>query len=167
MPGLEAFVRARTAHYDRAYLSADPSYTHAHVTVLGPFLPAVDDAATALVAKVVASVEPFAFRLDRLATYPNGCVHLKPEPDEGFRELTRRLWAAFPECPPYAGEHPRSTPHLTLDLVHGEVTEASTRALLARPEYARPARHRAERVDLAWYQAGGCRLLDSWPLGSG
>ncbi len=166
MPGLEAFVRARTAHYDTDYLSTDPAFTHAHVTVLGPFLPRVDEATATLVGKIVASVEPFAFRLGRLATYPNGCVHLAPEPDEGFRELTRQLWAGFPECPPYAGEHPRSTPHLTLDLVHADVTEESTRALLARPEYAPPEWHLADRVDLAWYEPRRCRLLRSWPLGA-
>ena len=54
VPGLEPFVRARTEHYDTDYLSADPAFTHAHVTALGPFLPEVDDAAAATIAAIAA-----------------------------------------------------------------------------------------------------------------
>lgn len=163
VPGLEPFVRARTAHYDTDYLSADPDFTHAHITVLGPFLPEVDADAAAMVAETVAEVEPFEFRLDRIATFPNGCIHLRPEPDDGFRTLTSRLWAAFPECPPYGGEFPDSTPHLTLDLVHAGVTQASTDTLLA--QHPRPDMYVADRVDLAWYEPGRCGRLAAWPLG--
>lgn len=112
---------------------------------------------------MVGSIEPFEFRLDRFATFPNGCIHLRPEPDKGFRELTDRLWAAFPECPPYGGEFPDSTPHLTLDLVHAGVTQASTEALLA--QHPRSEVHAADCVDLAWYEPGGCGRLAAWPLG--
>lgn len=159
VPQLEPFVRARTIHYDADYLSADPAFTHAHVTVLAPFLSTVDDEAAATVAKVVASVDAFDFTLARVATFPNGCIHLVPEPGNGFRELTDRMWAAFPECPPYAGRFP-PVPHLTLDLVSAEVSEDSTRAALHLPAYCR-----AERVDLAWYEPGGCHVVRSFPLG--
>ena len=36
------------------------------------------------VADVAAQVEPFSYRLARVATFPNGIVHLVPEPDGGF-----------------------------------------------------------------------------------
>jgi hypothetical protein len=45
VPGLEAFVRARTEHYDRDYVSPDPHFVHAHVTALGPFLPPAETTA--------------------------------------------------------------------------------------------------------------------------
>lgn len=163
VPGLESFVRGRTAHYDAGYLSADPAFTHAHVTVLAPFLAHVDDEAATTVAKAVAAVEPFSFRLDRIATFPNGIVHLRPEPDEAFRELTRTLWASFPECPPYDGEYAEVVPHLTLDALGPGVTVSSTRRLLATHDV--PATQVADRVDLAWYEPGRCRLLRRWPLG--
>lgn len=162
VPELEWFVRGRYDHYDPAYVSADPAFTHAHVTALGPFLPAaqLDDEALALVGKIAALTEPFDFDLDRLATFPNGIIHLRPEPEAPFRALTARLVEAFPQCPPYDG-HYDVAPHLTLDLASAEVTEASTRTALG----AGPWSCRADRLDLAWYEPHGCRLLASWRLG--
>jgi len=34
VPALEEYVRARTAHYDASFVSADPAWVHAHLTVL-------------------------------------------------------------------------------------------------------------------------------------
>lgn len=162
VPELEDFIRARTAHYDRDYLSADPAFTHAHVTVLGPFVDRLDADTCRQVAAIAADTAPFGFRLERLGTFPNGIIHLLPEPAAPFRELTRRFVAAFPQFPPYAGEFPDPTPHLTLDARSETVTEASTRALLGSLV---PARCRAERLDLAWYDAGNCHVVHSWQLG--
>ncbi len=176
VPALERFVRARTRHHDPAYLSPDPEHVHAHVTVLGP-LPGdgdgVDAETAALVAKAVAAVAAFDYRLTRIATFPDGIIHLLPEPDDGFRALTARLVEAFPQFPPYAGAFgslEELQPHLTLDLRAegpGEVvTEESTRALLATLlDHPLPLACRAERVDLAWYEQDHCCTLASWPLG--
>lgn len=161
VPPLEPFVRERTAHYDTDYLSPDPSFVHAHVTVLGPFLPVLDDRAAAEVRRVVASVPAFDFTLRRVATFPNGIIHLLPEPAEEFLRLTERLVAAFPGCQPYGGEF-EPEPHLTLDLRSTSVTEQSTAAALTLPVTCR-----ADQVDLAWYEPGRCRRLLSWPLGVG
>ena len=162
VPPLEPFVRTRTGHYDLDYLARDPAHVHAHVTALGPFLPRVDGAAAEAVRGIAAATEPFDFTLAQIATFPNGIIHLVPEPDDAFRDLTQRLVAAFPQCPPYAGEFADVRPHLTLDLRSTEVSEASTYALLGDLV---PASCRATRLDLAWYEPGACRVLRSWPLG--
>ncbi|WP_110238924.1 2'-5' RNA ligase family protein [Nocardioides gilvus] len=161
VPPLEAWVRARTAHYDVDYLSADPDFTHAHVTALGPFVDRLDEATSAAVAAIAAQVEPFDFHLRRLDTFPSGIIHLLPEPAEGFVRLTNLLVTAFPDHPPYGGDF-APVPHLTLDLRHGDVTESSTRDLLGTVV---PVRSRAEWLDLAWYEAGACHLVHRWPLG--
>ncbi|MFM6852322.1 MAG: 2'-5' RNA ligase family protein [Terrabacter sp.] len=165
VPRLEPFVRARHAHYDPAYVSNDPAFAHAHVTALGPFLPAgsLTTTALAMVAEIVSSTAPFDFTLERIDTFPNGIVHLLPEPAEPFAELTRRLWSAFPQCPPYAGAFADVVPHLTLDALSTEVTEAST-AVAVGPWL--PALCRAEQLQLAWYEPGGCRVLHAWPISS-
>lgn len=163
VPPLEAFVRARHAHYDQAYVSGDPAFVHAHITALGPFLPApsLTPAALAEVAQIASGTAPFDFTLERIDTFPNGIVHVLPEPAAPFAELTRRLWAAFPQCPPYAGAFDDVVPHLTLDAVSDDVSEAST----ARDVGASlPASCRAEELQLAWYEPGSCRVLHSWPL---
>lgn len=160
VPALEPFVRARHGHYDRAYLSDDPAFVHAHITVLGPFLDEVDDASAATVAAIARGVDPFEVTMERMATFADGVIHLLPEPAAPFRKLTEELWAAFPQCPPYGGEFADTVPHLSLDLASDLVSEESTRAALHLPAY-----DRAERIDLAWYEPGNCRLLRSFPLG--
>ena len=82
--------------------------------------------------------------------------------DTGFRRLTARLAAEFPDFPPYAGAFPDVVPHLTLDLLSAEVTEESTLALLGD---AIRARCRAERLELVWYVPGATGLHRSWRLG--
>ncbi|WP_181310478.1 2'-5' RNA ligase family protein [Nocardioides campestrisoli] len=162
VPALEPWVRERTAFYDRDYVSDDPAFGHAHVTALAPFLTAPDEQALARVAEIAGRVPPFDYVLERTGTFPNGIVHLLPDPDGGFRRLTRLLVEAFPQCPPYAGQFPDPVPHVTLDALSEHVTEASTRAAVAP---FLPARSRATRLDLAWYEPGRCRVLHSWPLG--
>ncbi len=164
VPALEPFVRGRHAHYDADYVSADPAFTHAHVTVLGPFVASPTDADLALVAAIAASSAPFDFVLDDLHVFPDGLVHLRPVPAEPFHALTARVFEAFPDHPPYAGRFEHVVPHLTLDVVAPGVSVASTRALLAG---VLPARCRAERIDLAWYEPGRCRVLRAWELGAG
>ena len=161
VPPLEDVVRGRHAFYDPAWVSDDPWFVHAHVTALGPWVPAPSCQDLATVAEVAAATEAFDYVLARVATFPTGIIHLAPEPDGPFRELTTRLAQAFPQCPPYAGEH-EPVPHLTVDLRSASVSEASTRALLGDVV---PVRCRAEALDLAWYQADGCRLVRRWALG--
>jgi 2'-5' RNA ligase len=164
VPALESFVVARTRHYDTDYVSTDPDFVHAHVTALAPFLGVRDltDAALEAVAEIAGTTRPFDFTLEAVETFPNGIVHLLPEPSQPFATLTTALWAAFPECPPYAGRFRDVVPHLTLDAVSDDVSEESTRRRVG-PHL--PARCRAERLDLAWYEPGACRVLRSWRLG--
>lgn len=157
-------MRARTAHHDTTWLSTDPAFGHAHVTALGPFLTpeAIDADALRVVAEIARHTQPFAFTLEVIDTFPNGIIHLVPEPDAPFRALTRALCEVFPSCPPYGGAFPDVRPHLTLDAVSATVSEASTTALLAG---VLPTVSRAERLDLTLWQEHGCRVLASWGLG--
>ena len=70
--------------------------------------------------------------------------------------------------PPYGGAFADVVPHLTLDAVSsdgsGTVSEESTRRAVAPWT---PAACRATRLDLAWYEPHGCRVLRSWRLGGG
>ncbi|WP_242652737.1 2'-5' RNA ligase family protein [Intrasporangium flavum] len=166
VPMLEPFVLERHRHYDEAYVSSDPAFVHAHVTALGPFLAPdqVTDEVVAALDEITCATAPFDFTLRRVATFPNGIVHLLPEPDDAFRALTAALSQAFPQCPPYGGAFPDPVPHLTLDGLSDAVSESSTRQAVG-PWV--PAACRAERLDLAWYEPHRCRVLRSWRLGGG
>ena len=162
VPELEPFIRARTEHYDPSYLGVDPSHIHAHITALGPFVPRLTDDVARRVAAIAARTEPFEFLLPaHVGRFTDGTLHLLPDPDEGFRKLTARLAAEFPDFPPYAGAFD-PLPHLTVDRLSDEVTVASTLALIGD---LLPATCRAERLDLAWYEPHASHVVASWPLG--
>jgi 2'-5' RNA ligase superfamily protein len=161
VPELEEFVRERTEHYDASFVSADPAFVHAHVTVLGPWVAEPTAADLERVAAVVATVPSFDYRLGDVAEFPDGLLHLRPLPDAGFRALTRGLVAAFPAHPPYGGALPDPVPHLTLDQRSDSVTPATVRAALGD---AVPATCRADRVALHRYANHGCRVLAEWKL---
>jgi hypothetical protein len=167
VPALEDWVRDRTAHYDGGFVSQDPRFGHAHITALGPFDPAPPREALDTIGAIAASTAPVGVRLERLAQFPNGIIHLVPDPDDALRDLTARLVAAFPGWPPYGGEFGDDVrPHLTVDAASGSAPDpvdlASTALLLADVV---PVDVVLDRLQLAWWESGGCHVMQEWPLG--
>lgn len=164
VPLLEPLVRGRHEHYDTDYVSSDPSFAHAHLTVLAPFVaPAELTAATRhTVAQIAWETRPFEVSLTRVATFPNGIVHLVPEPAEPLRALTERFCRAFPTLLPYGGAFGSVEPHVTIDALGPDVTEDTVRAWVAP---LLPSPLRVERLQLSWYAARDCRTLAAWELG--
>lgn len=162
VPELDVFVRERTAHYDVDYLSTDPAFGQAHVTVLGPWVrePTAEDLAA--VALIAAAGNPFDYRLARLGTFPNGIIHALPEPAGPFRSLTEAVVDRFPSHPAYGGQFPDPTPHVTLDAVGPGIDESAVRRMLGG---RLPLDCRAEVVQLQWWQAGHCHVQETWRLG--
>jgi hypothetical protein len=161
VPQLEPFVVERTRHYDESFVSADPTFVHAHVTLLAPWLAEPDGDDLERVAKLAAATRPFGFVLAELRVFAGGTIYLEPVPVDPFRALTDELVAAFPQCPPYDGLF-EAVPHLTVDHRLGGVTVEETRAGLGDLV---PAACRAERISLQWYANHGCRTLAEWELG--
>lgn len=162
VPELDAYVRARTLHYDPAYLAADPAFGQAHVTLLGPWLREPSAADFELVADLASRNDPFEFSLHNLAVFPDGIIHLLADPDDRFRALTAELVVLFPDYQPYGGRFPEVVPHVTLDANGPGVNLESVRASLAG---RLPARCRADEIQLQWWQAGACHVQRSWRLG--
>jgi 2'-5' RNA ligase len=163
VPALDAVVRERTAYYDPSFVSADPAFVHAHITLLAPWLAEPTAADLAAVSAIAAAHPAVEVRLAQVREFPGGVIHLAPEPDTTFRRLTEALIAAFPHCPPYGGEFPEPTPHLTLDHPAGGVTLDEVAARVAP---SLPVTFTADRIDLQWWANDDCRLLRSWPLGT-
>lgn len=161
VPALEGYIRGRWEHYDAAWVSRDPAFTHAHVTALAPFRPSPTADDLARVAAIARTTPAFDFVLDEVRAFPDGIVHAVPSPAAPFAALTAQLWEAFPDCPPYAGEFADVVPHLTLDRLGPDVSIASVRADLAE---CLPVRARAQRLELHRYAERDCRVLASWSL---
>ena len=163
MPALEEWVRARTAHYDEGFVSVDPRFGHAHITALGPFDPDPSETVLATVAALAGATTPIRVRLAELGRFPNGIIHLVPDPADGLRDLTRRLVAAFPAHPPYGGEFGDDVqPHLTVDAASDTVSLATTAELLRDVV---PVEVVLDRVQLAWWESGNCHVMEEWSLG--
>src|SRR5688500_7851829 len=86
VPPLDEVVRERTAFYDSSFVSRDPGFTHAHITVLAPWISHPTSRDLAAVADIVTTVEPMEVKLAELDTFPDGVIHLRPEPDGPFRK---------------------------------------------------------------------------------
>ena len=162
VPALDTVIKERTARYDASFVSTDPNFTHAHITVLAPWAtqPTADD--FALVERVAHAVGPFDVKLSQLSEFPDGIIHLLPEPDLELRELASRLATAFPRFPPYGGRYPDLIPHLTLDRRSATVTRATVRASVG---HLLPLPVTVDRIDLQWWANHGCRRLHTWQLG--
>lgn len=163
VPALDDVVRETTRQYDASYVSQDPAFTHAHITVLGPWLedPAEED--LDLVAEIASTTPAFEFRLSGLGQFPDGVIHLQPEPAAPFSELTSRLSTAFPQCPPYQGRYAEVVPHLTLDMAVAAVDLPGVRDRLGDRV---PLVAIADRLDLQWWDNHDCHLRNSWRLAS-
>jgi hypothetical protein len=116
----------------------------AHVTVLFPFLPAdrIDAGVLAKLAGAVAETVAFEARFPGTAWFGDEVLWLRPEPADRFRTLTTAVWERFPECPPYGGEHPTVTPHLTVghERPRAEM-ESAERALAPQLPFTAPITH--------------------------
>ncbi|MGN6132151.1 MAG: 2'-5' RNA ligase family protein [Nocardioidaceae bacterium] len=163
VPALEDVVRARTAHYDPSFVSTDPGFVHAHITVLAPWLSHPRQRDLETVAVIAAKGAPVEVTLAEVAAFDGGVIYLAPEPDEPFRKLTAALAAAYPQCPPYAGAFPDPVPHLTLDHPAGGVGLQEVRTRVA---HLLPVTFRLERIDLQWWGNHDCRLLHTWQVGA-
>lgn len=121
----------------------------AHVTLLYPFIPPdrirVRDLAG--LRRALRAEPAFAIELSAVGTFPAdagrpGTTYLVPVPAGPLVRLTRAIWAAFPDHPPYGGAFDAIVPHLTV---------ADDAARLAEVEgIARTALPVRRRVSDAW-----------------
>jgi hypothetical protein len=93
----------------------------AHVTILSPFLDsarldaAVRDRLAGICAREPAFEVEFAtVRRWEASDIGPGVVWLEPRPSAPFVRLTRAVWAAFPDCPPYGRDDDEIEAHLTI-----------------------------------------------------
>jgi 2'-5' RNA ligase superfamily len=163
VPALEPLIRERTRHYDEAYLSTDPTFAHAHVTVLGPFVDAgaVTREVHDVMRRVLRRHPRFVAWFEEVGQFPDGMIHLLPNDEGPFRRLTADLAAAFPAHQPYGGRYAAVRPHVTLDRAGPDVDIGTVRGWLTG---LLPVRAEVDEVRLSWYEPDTCRTLATWPL---
>ena len=130
VPEAEPVVGSHRARLDASAALGAP----AHVTVLFPFIPPdeVDDDVLGRVARVVRAVPRFRYGFRRTAWFDDRVLWLAPDDDGPFRELTHRVWAEFPDHPPFEGEFDDVVPHLTVGHQHPREVLANAEAEVRR-----------------------------------
>lgn len=158
VPEAEQLVRRHRLRFDPSAAVGVP----AHVTVLYPFRPIVDDATSRTVAGLAAGVSTFDVHFTTVGRFAGDVVYLAPEPAAPFRRLTAGATAAFPDCPPYGGTVADPVPHLTVaDGVDSATAGAVERAVLP----GLPVASRVERLTLIGSDhVGRWGVVDEWPL---
>lgn len=87
-----------------------------HVTIVYPFAPLdrLDPAALGWLGDLFAATPAFGCRFGRTRWFLDEVLWLDPDPSDEFCRLTLAVVDRFPQYPPYGGQFPGVTPHLTL-----------------------------------------------------
>lgn len=101
-----------------------------HITLLWPWVPVITPEAVSRLRRATAEVRPFAIELSATGRF-SGVLYLAPTPVAPLLALSRAIWHAFPETPPYGGElDHEAVPHLTA--AKGDELDEAERALQER-----------------------------------
>ncbi len=130
VPQAESLVGSLRERFDASARIGVP----AHITVLVPFMsPELITPEVLRVAEAaLGRVNSFDFSLVKIGRFPT-TAYLMPEPAAPFVALTESLVAAFPEFPPFRGEHSSIVPHLTVatgNAAEAEIAAAEVAALV-------------------------------------
>ncbi len=135
VPAAEPLVRDSRVRHDTSASEGMP----AHVTIIWPFMHPDDltDQTIGRIRDILARSEPIAFSLGDIGQFNGQALYLRPEPGGPIKALIQAVSEAFPDYPPYRGEHGQSlVPHLTVAQVKSpeafERAEADFRALSDR-----------------------------------
>ena len=120
VPAAEAAVGWYREHLDANASLGIP----AHVTVLSPFMPPqmISPIVLAKLQRVFASMRRFHLQLAATGWFGEDVLWLAPTDPAPFRALTHSVYEAFPEFPPFGGQHEVLIPHLTIG--HGHPVNA-------------------------------------------
>ena len=99
----------------------------AHITILFPFVPVTElDSACTTLAELCANVSPFDITLNGYGHFST-TTYLKPVDSQPIQALYRKLFAAYPNYPPYRGAFGTEniTPHMTVGQFGSEIERAA------------------------------------------
>lgn len=118
----------------------------AHITLLFPFVPVDRLGEASLTLRALCANEPsFEITLRGYGAFP-GVVFMSPADPEPIKALFRKIYAAFPDCPPYKGQFGDDLhPHMTV----AEFASAADQSAAVLPPYE-PVTFRAEQIHLMY-----------------
>jgi len=161
VPEAEDLVRTWRERYDDSAQTGVP----AHLTLLYPFLApeAITAADIEQLAVLFATASATPYRLVDVRRFSRGVLYLAPEPEAFLRELTNRIWALYPDRPPYGGMFADVIPHLTVaqDADHAVLDAVEEAVVRSLPVQA----HATEAWLMLQGEDGRWRAGHRFPLG--
>ncbi len=114
--GLSCAEYAVSTRFDRAAGDGVP----AHITVIYPFksLELMTTADQRCLDEVAAMFNTISMRASRTGWFGDSVLYLAPDDPTPIALLTRHVWTAFPDFPPYGGKFAEAVPHLTIGHDH-------------------------------------------------
>ncbi|MCE9623792.1 MAG: 2'-5' RNA ligase family protein [Actinomycetia bacterium] len=162
-----AAAESLVGHWRRRHDSAAGRGMPAHITALFPFRAPESLARIELqgLTNLAAQTQRHRYALGAVDAFDTA-IFLRPFPDEWFRQLTARLFEAFPDCPPYGGAYPDVVPHLTVAQTAGGEAHATLRlAIEAAMSPALPIACEATALSLFINENGQWTLAQRFPFG--
>jgi 2'-5' RNA ligase len=168
LPGLAEFTtrwRSTSHAPDHPTLPLERRFPP-HVTLLTPWAEPDDVDALARLRTVAERSGPLRLRFTTADQFAGtGVVWLRPDPDPSLTALLDDVLAAFPEYPPYDGQHPEPTLHLTVSADAGPGVLGEVRRALAA---AGPLEHDVDRISVYARDQDSIWRETAWvPLGDG
>jgi 2'-5' RNA ligase len=161
VPRIGPLLQPWRSRYDPSAAGGVPP----HVTVLVPFLRPAELRAHHLAAleDVVAHHAEIDVELATVGMFDEGVLHMRPEPDTPFRELTADVHDRFPDSQPYGGRHDEVVPHVTVghDIPRPAASHAARSLMLALP-----IRVHLDVVQLWAPRGDQWTIVASFPLGT-
>ena len=168
LPGLAEFTtRWRSTSYapDHPTLPLERRFPP-HVTLLTPWAEPDDVDALGRLRAVAERSRPLRLRFATADQFAGtGVVWLRPDPDPSLTALLDDVLAAFPEYPPYDGQHPEPTLHLTVSADAGPGVLGEVQRALAATG---PLEHDVDRISVYARDGDSTWREAAWvPLGDG
>ncbi len=118
----------------------------AHITLLFPFVaPERLGEVSKKLREICAPIAPFDITMQGYDSFP-GVTFMNPANPAPIQAVFRKIYAGFPECPPYGGQFGHDLhPHMTI----GEFASQAEQQAAILPDYA-PITFRVERLHLIY-----------------
>ena len=155
VPAAEPLVGDLRRRYDATVALGVP----AHITLLVPFMdPAlITKEVIDRARRVLERSSSFPFSLGSVGRFPE-TAYLAPEPAAPFVAMTLALVEAFPDFPPYGGEHAGVIPHLSV--AHGNALHAEEAAIELQARLLASGAVRANCTEVALIENSSGRWQD-------
>lgn len=169
-PRADAALRDRRARYFRNL----ERRMAAHVTMMFPFRPLIDDDTVAEIGALAGGLRRFDATFGAVGRFRTDVVWLRPDPQDRFEAVADAVVAAFPDCSPYHGAHPERTLHLTVasglrgreaDELVAELAGMASGGGGWVPDAELPIVEPIDRLSLMAEHDHGWRLAGAWPFG--